>query len=73
MDFGPSIKASGCVGLELVTQDLLLTVELAHVIHTTLKEWCWIHHIDTVPGKQNDSSGRQLTPRLTPVIDLTHY
>lgn len=50
MDFGSSTLAGICVGLELVTQYMLLAIELTHVIYTALEEWSGIHHTDTVPG-----------------------
>lgn len=52
MDFGSGALAGVSVGLELVTKYMLLTIELTHVIHTTLEEWSGIHHVDTVPGTQ---------------------
>lgn len=61
VDFGTNTEASSCVCLELVTQHLLLTVKLTHVIHTALKEWCWIYFGNTLPGKRKkkNSSGKQ--------------
>lgn len=55
MDFGSSTLAGICVGLELVTQYMLLAIELTHVIYTALEEWSGIHHTDTVPGTEINS------------------
>lgn len=52
MDFGSSALAGISVGLELVTQNMLLAVELAHVIHTALEERSGIHHTYTLPGTE---------------------
>lgn len=50
MDFGSSTLAGISVGLELVTQYILLAIKLTHVIHTALEEGGGIHHTDTLPG-----------------------
>lgn len=55
MDFGSSALASISVGLELVTQYMLLAIELTHVKHTALEEWSGIHHIDTLPRTEKNS------------------
>ena len=52
MDFGPRTLASISVGLELITQYMLLAIEPTHVIYTALEEWSGIHHIDTLPGTE---------------------
>lgn len=50
MDFGSSTLAGLCVSLELVTQYMLLAIELTHVKYTALEVWSGIHHTDTIPG-----------------------
>ena len=60
MDFGSSTLAGISVGLELVTQHILLAVELTHVIHTALEEGSGIHHIDTLPGTEKAHSVRHV-------------
>lgn len=50
VDFGSSALTGISVGLELITQHMLLAVELTHVIHTALEEGSGIHHTDTLPG-----------------------
>lgn len=55
MDFGAGALADISVGLELVTQYMLLAIELTHVIHTALEEWSGIHHIDTLPGTEKNT------------------
>lgn len=55
VDFGSSALASISVGLELVTQYMLLAIELTHVKHTALEEWSGIHHTDTLPGTEKNS------------------
>ena len=52
VDFGSGALAGVGVGLELVTQHMLLALELAHVIHTALEERSGIHHTDTLPGTE---------------------
>lgn len=52
MNFGSSTLAGICVGLELVTQYMLLAIKLTHVIYTALEEWSGIHHTDTFPGTE---------------------
>lgn len=56
MDFGTSTEASSGVCLELVTQHLLLTVELAHVVHAALKERRWVHLGNTLPGQRENAA-----------------
>lgn len=41
------------VGLELVTQNMQLPVELTHVVHTTLEERFRVHHTNTLSAQQN--------------------
>ena len=53
VDFGPSTLASISVGLELITQYMLLAIEPTHVIYAALEEWSGVHHIDTLPGTEN--------------------
>lgn len=55
VDFSSSSQTSICVGLKLVAQNLLLTVELAHVKHTTLEERSGIHHCDAISGRKEVS------------------
>ena len=50
MDFGPGALADVSVGLELVTQNMLLAIEPTHVIHTALEERSGVHLADTLPG-----------------------
>ena len=52
MDFGSSTLASISVGLELITQYMLLAAEPTHVIHAALEERSGIHHADTLPGTE---------------------
>lgn len=52
MDFGSSALTDISVGLELVTQYMLLAIKLTHVIHTALEEWSGIHHMDAVPATE---------------------
>lgn len=60
MDFGSSALACISVGLELVTQYMLLAIELTHVIHTALEEWSRIDHTDALSGtKKNTLSGEK--------------
>lgn len=49
VDFGSSTMTCVSVGLELVTQHVLLAVELTHVIHTALEEWSGINYTDALP------------------------
>lgn len=49
VDFGSSTLASISVGLELITQYMLLAIEPTHVIYAALEERSGIHHIDTLP------------------------
>ena len=52
VDFGSSTLASISVGLELITQYMLLAAEPTHVIHAALEERSGIHHADTLPGTE---------------------
>lgn len=55
MDFGSGALAGISVSLELVTQYMLLAIELTHVVHTALEEWSRIHHIDTLPATERNT------------------
>lgn len=52
VNFSSSLLASSCVGLKLVTQNILRTVVPAHVEHTILEEGSGIHHCDAIPGRK---------------------
>lgn len=49
MNFDSGTVTGLRVGLQLVTQYLLLAVELAHVVHAALEEGGGIHHSDALP------------------------
>lgn len=55
MNLGSGALAGISVGLKLVTQYMLLTIELTHVIHTALEEWSGIHHTDTLPETEKNT------------------
>lgn len=55
MNFGSGTLAGISVSLELITQDMLLAIELTHVKHTALEEWSRIHHTDTLPGTEKNT------------------
>lgn len=55
VDFGSSTMTCVSVGLELVTQHVLLAVELTHVIHTALEEWSGINYTDALPVTEKNT------------------
>lgn len=55
MNLGSGMLADVCVGLQLVTEHMLLPVELAHVVNTALEERNGIDHTDALPAATKNS------------------